>query len=271
MTGWFSLAVSDGRGMSVRPVHALALLLVLALRVDAATVHFVAEDLHPFHFYNDQGQPSGALVDVARAVAKRAELDASVSLYPFARALAQTRDVPNTFMMSLLYSEDRKIEFQWVGQVFHTSAILVADRERKDLPVIDSIDAAKNFRVATIRGYHAERYLLDHGFRHDINLVLGIDSGQLWNLLFGARTDFVLTNTIALDSQLAQTAYTREQTRFALQLDDFPIRLHLATGRSTAPELVEAMRNALSALKREGSLANTLQRWQLPLKGSDGL
>ena len=61
-------------------------------------------------------------------------------------------------MISLMKSTERKNHFQWLGQIYKSTAFLVGLRNRTDIN-LSNIEDAKSFVVGTIRGYHSEKYL----------------------------------------------------------------------------------------------------------------
>lgn len=77
----------------------------------AEPLHFVSEDLPPYHFKDENGQPKGALVDIVKALAKEARVNYTIELYPFSRAFYLLKNKPNVLMFSLLKSPSREEQF----------------------------------------------------------------------------------------------------------------------------------------------------------------
>ena len=89
-------------------------------------LRFLAEDLPPFHFLDENNKPSGVLVDVINAVLLEAKVEADIELMPFARCYESTLHQSNVFMFSLLKTSDRTPNFKWIGQIYKSKAYLVA-------------------------------------------------------------------------------------------------------------------------------------------------
>jgi polar amino acid transport system substrate-binding protein len=221
---------------------------------------FVAEELPPFHFLGVDNKPTGVLVEVVEALMVRAKLSGSIELMPFARSYDQTLKEENTFMISLMKSADRKNSFQWVGQIFKSKAFLVGLRSRSDINISD-IEEAKSFVVGTIRGYHSEKYLKDAGFSVQDNLHLSVNYKYMWGMLFEKRIDFILTNFVAIDSEMKSIGFDKKDIKTFVELHDFPGDLFIATGLKTSNSTVTNLSDALQQIKADGTYKKIMDKW----------
>lgn len=227
----------------------------------AEQLQFVSEDLPPYHFKDENGQPKGALVDIVKAVAKHANVDYTIEIYPFSRAFHLLKNRPNTLMFSLLRSPSREKQFVWLGEVFRNSAFLVALKNSK--PQLKDLAQAKKYTVGTIRGYYSETYLREAGFKDNRNLSLSVKYQHLWRMLFSNRIDFVLTNNLSLISELSELGFEVGDIERKLELTDFPNKLHLVGNLKLDPSKAKALQNALSTIKVNGEYQNILDKWEL--------
>lgn len=240
----------------------LCLLLYSAV-CSSQTVTFVAEELPTFHYFNQNNQPEGALVDVIHAIAQRTDLTIHIELMPFARAYHQTQIQPETLMFSLLRTPGREQQFKWLGQTYQTTAFLVGLKTNTEK--LDSLDYAKKRTVGTIRGYYSETFLKQQGFTEEHNLVLSVNFDQMWHLLFKERIDYVLTNNIALKRELASANLPPEAVEQKLAIQDFPHDLYIAAHADIDPKVAEQIINALAFIKQNGEYQRILTRWGLAL------
>lgn len=224
-------------------------------------MQFVAEDLPPYHFKDEFGQTKGALVDIVKAVAYQANVDYTIELYPFARAINLLKNKPNVLMFSLLKSPSRKDQYLWLGKIFHNKAFLVSLNGNK--PPLTDLEQAKQYSVGTIRGYYSEAYLLNAGFEEGQNMSLSVKYQSLWQMLFSNRIDFVLTNTFSLNNELAKLGFNTNDIEKRLELRDFPHELQLAGNKSLAPEKAKALSDALLRIKANGEYQRILMQWGL--------
>jgi len=223
---------------------------------------FVAENLPPYHYLDDENKPKGFLIEVVEAVCETAGIKAKIKIIPFARSYKTTKDQPNVFMFSLLKTPARLLEFQWIGQSYKAAAFLIGLKNRSDLN-LQKIDDAKRHVVGTIRGYHSETYLKQAGFTSEENLYLAVRYEQMWHMLFKKRIDFILTNFIALEQEMSSIGLNKEDIKAYVQLEDFPSELHIATGLKTPIETVNRLKEALTKIKNKGTYQKIIDKWGL--------
>ena len=140
-----------------------------------------------------------------------------------ARMFQQQRANPNAIMLSLLKTPNRHHQFKWLGKVYFADAYLVSLRSHKDEVI--HLNFAKEYKVATIRGYSAQAYLEAKGFTENENLVLVSYYQQLWKMLYKDRIDFVVTNTLTLENELKRTGLDPNLISKRIHLDELPSSL----------------------------------------------
>ncbi|WP_404340748.1 substrate-binding periplasmic protein [Pseudoalteromonas mariniglutinosa] len=227
------------------------------------TLTIIAEDLPPYHFRNDHGHADGALVEITKALLKEAKLTAHFEIMPMARAFHDLELYANTLMMSLLKTSVREQQFQWVTPMYVADAYLVS--LKTSAYHINSLNDAKAYRVATIRGYSSEQYLKQAGFSEDNNLVLVSHYQQLWQMLKKGRIDFVLTNTLTLNNELKRSELEPKAVKKTVHLDDFPAILYLTANKQLNQHTVTMLKHAMAQIKQNGQYQAILTAWQLPI------
>ncbi|MCO4798953.1 MAG: transporter substrate-binding domain-containing protein [Colwelliaceae bacterium] len=228
----------------------------------ANQLRFVAEDLPPFHYYDENNKPVGALVEVIEELMTSVEIPFKIELMPFARSYGLTINNENVIMFSLMKSPDRQEFFRWIGQSYKSKAYLVGLNSRTDIK-INKLDQAKSFVVGTIRGYHSEKYLKNAGFTDNKNLHLSVNYKHMWNMLFEQHIDFILTNFVAIEREMESIGFHKNEIKPIIELHDFPGDLFLATSLSTNELNVTAISNALKQIKDNGTYAKIMKKWDL--------
>ncbi len=242
-------------------IVAIALLLA-SLPSRAEVLKFYAEDLPPYHYVDSEGKTTGALVEIVEALSKKAKINADIRLLPFARGYQLMLSNTNAFMFSLIRTKAREPHMQWVGKIYHSDAYLVGLKGREELQVKD-LEAAKKFVVGTIRGYHSERFLKDAGFSLDHNLSLSVNYHLMWQMLFRRRIDYVLTNTVSLDTELTSLGLDTNEVDKYLAVKHFPSELFIVTHLATKKVVVDKIANALAAIKQDGEYQRIIDKWGL--------
>ncbi|MBL4940294.1 MAG: transporter substrate-binding domain-containing protein [Colwellia sp.] len=228
----------------------------------ANDVLFVAENLPPYHYLDNDDQPSGFLVEIVKAVVDVANINADIEIMPFARGYRTTLNQANVFMLSLLKTPKRAENFQWVGQTYQATAFLVGLKNRAAVS-LTTIDDAKKHIVGTIRGYHSEEYLKKAGFNSEENLYLAVRYEQMWQMLFKGRIDFILTNFIALEQEMESIGFNTDDIKPYIQLKNFPSELYIATGLTTPQQTVTKLKKALATIKKNGTYQKIMTKWGL--------
>lgn len=237
-------------------------ILMMPLSATAQVLQFFAESLPPYHFTGEDKQPTGALVEVTEAAARQAGFVADIRLLPFARGYQYMLTNPNTFMFSLLRTPPREGKMQWVGKTYKIDAYLVGLKGRDKLK-INNLEQAKKRVVGTIRGYHSERFLKDAGFTEAHNLSLSINYQSMWNMLFRKRIDFILTNTVSLDTEIKSLGLDAQAIEKYYEVKDFPGELFMVTHLETSKETVKKLADGLSAIKQNGQYQKIIDKWGL--------
>lgn len=224
-------------------------------------VHFVAEDLPPYHYVNEAGEPDGALVELARAIASQAGINAVVEIMPMARVLHEFETKPNVALLSWLKTPVRAAHFRFLGTMAHAEASLIG-LTASNKP-ITSLAEAKAYRTGTIRGYYSEQFLKQYGFNEGYELVLVSDHERLWQLLYKGRIDFVFTNSLSLHNELDILALDADKIEQKLVLKNFPNELALAVNSQFSEPLAVRLEAALKKLASDGTQQQILTRWQV--------
>lgn len=246
---------------ALKALHGLILLFFVATgKVNASELLFVAEQLPPIHFSNSQNQADGFLVELAKVTAQKAGFTAKIALMPQARAFEHTTTGHNVFMLSLLRSEQREQEFQWVGAVYETRAYLIGLSQRNDIQ-LTTLDDAKNFVVGTVRGYFSETWLRQKGFSDKHNLGLAVQYDHLWGMLFKQHVDLVLTNALSQELEINKAGYKAEEVTRYLALPELTRELHFAAGAKTDKRTVKKLSEALVEIKADGTYQALKAKW----------
>jgi len=223
---------------------------------------FLTEALPPYHFIDSKGEVTGAFVEIIQATLVQANITGKIEIQPLARTYKATKSQSNTFMLSLLKTPNRENEFQWVGQIYESYAVLVGLKNSSEIE-LSALESAKPYMVGTVRGYHSEYFLRENGYVENKNLSLSVTSKHLWAMLFNKRIDLVLTNYMALDQDIKKAGFDANKIKPYLSLPNFPNKLHIATGLTTPTATVERLSEALSTIKKSGLYQRILTKYNL--------
>lgn len=241
-----------------------ALLLLPGFQASASSnvLRFYNEISPPYYFLDDNSQAKGANVDLANAIIRHANVDATIEHLPWARAVHDAIHNPNIVLMSILKTPQRAEQFRWLGPVHDVNAAMFVLASRHDLQQL-TLERSKTLTVGTIRGYGAAQYLQNQGFEEKQNLVLVSTSRQLWSMLVLGRLDAVLSNAASGRYELLQMGLPSHTLRPAFEVEELSLTLQMATGLNTPKETADALQSALNTIRENGEFSRIMSKWRL--------
>jgi polar amino acid transport system substrate-binding protein len=238
------------------------ILLFFSFNLVATELTIVTEDLPPLQYNNHNKPASGAMVEVVNLMINEAKLSATIKFYPWARSYKMAQMQKNTLIFSMFRDPSREQYFQWIGQIYTMTSLLVALKSRPEIKVTELNDA-KKYLVGSIRDDLAENYLSTHGFTEKKNLYLNSGYPALWKMLFNGRTDLVLTNNMTWRAEIVQSDLDSDKIRFVYWIPDISSDLYIAASLTTDKSIITKLQNALAQIKNDGRYQKILAKWQL--------
>ncbi|UGQ47083.1 substrate-binding periplasmic protein [Massilia endophytica] len=126
----------------------------------AAPLRVVTSDIPPLAIANSPARP-GALVDLVREMARRAEVEIQVEYVPWKRALFLVSTVPNTAIFPITRTPEREKVYRWLVPLHYERFVFIAEEGKTD---VRNIAALKNKRIAILRGSVQMENLKRQGF-----------------------------------------------------------------------------------------------------------
>lgn len=204
-------------------------------------VRLVSEVIAPFQILRD-GQLNGKNVEFLRSVFARAGLSfPSVEVFPWARAYQTALRQPNTMVFATVRTPEREADFIWVGPLAKSEYYLFGLKSRKDIQ-IDSLPAAKGFRIGTTNRDASHEYLSRHGFKDDVNLLLLPDWSQVERLFFNQKLDLIVSSPFFLAHQVKKFGLQMSMFEPKYHLSALDVTFYLAANRQTDPRMIELLR-----------------------------
>ena len=229
---------------------------------DTQKVLFVTEDLPPLQIEQATKPPKGALIELVNLIITEANIDATIEIFPWARSYELALNQPNTFIFSMLRSEEREKKFHWVGKLFTIKSYLAKLSSRTDIE-INTINDAKKYAVGSIRHDLAETYLLKKGFKPNKNLYVSSKYPILWNMLYSGRTDVAFTNSIIWQHEITKAGLDPGKLSLTYEIPDFASDLYLAASLGTDKAVLQKIKNSLTAIKTDGRYNKIMTKWKL--------
>ena len=197
------------------------------------------------------GRVGGVVADVVRATLDHARLTYRMEALPWARAYRQALATPGTLIFSLTRTSEREPLFKWIGPMAPVKHLLYRRKGRRDV-VVNSLDDARRYRIGVMRSDAPTDYFLRKGFPEDpsagLQIVSKVEMSYAQLLLdridlMPLRPEMCLAKTI--ECSRIEPVY---------HLSDLDSGLYMAFNSRTPDALVDRVRAALEAMRRDGEL-----------------
>jgi polar amino acid transport system substrate-binding protein len=218
----------------------LVLFLLLPCVLQATTLEVVTEQFNPYQQVNPDGTVGGVHTHRVRQILDKAGLEYHIELMPWARAYKTALDQPNVLIYSLLRTDERIAEFQWLVPLCPLQVSFYRASNRSDIHAT-SIDDATQYVVGVEQGQANYQFLKHNGFRDGSTLQVVGHNHQLTEMLNKGRVDLMLVSDVYVQ-QLPDVERARLQRLFPVH--ELEKMLYLATALTTDAALVKQIKQA---------------------------
>ena len=217
-------------------------------------LQLVTEDYPPLT-YRENGKATGYVTDVVREITGRLAIDAPIRLTTWENAYRMATIHPDVVLFSAERTPEREDLFHWVGPVGSNNAILYAKAD-SDLS-LDDLDAARDVEtIATTSNWFTEQYLQEAGFTNLESRPEPVDAVRA--VMEGDAELTILTDSTA-PNIVEQAGYQMADLQPLLTV--LTTDYYIAISRDTPDQTVRQWREALRALKADGSLDAIRERY----------
>ena len=226
----------------------------------AEPVRVLTEEFPPYN-YTENSRITGLSTEVVEAVFKELGLQGQYQSMPWARAYETARTTPGVLIYSIGRTPERDKLFKWVGVIAPTVYYLYGHPGRSYR--VDSLEAAKNYQIGTVNEDVGEQFLVKHGFVKGKNLQSSVKYELNYEKLKRNRVDLWIMSelTAAFLVRQAGDDPTNMLAR-SLAINDLGgDGYYMAFSLNTPDALVERMRKALAAIKRNGTYDTLRKKW----------
>jgi len=236
-----------------------------AEEITADDLIYYTENFPP-HNYMENGILQGASVEILELIWKK--LGASknkkeIIIGPWARTIKMLENKPNMVLFGMGFSPERANKFHCVGPYYSHRLSLISKRNHPLM--ISTLEQAKTFLIGVVRQDMGHQMLKKLGFK-ETNLDLSSDIAQL-------HKKFV-KNRFGLICYIKNT-YFKYLISVGANPDDFkaiyPISV-MESGFGFSKQiplpLVRQFQSALDELKKDGSVARVLKKYNMNYKQS---
>lgn len=220
------------------------------------TVTLTTESYPPFTYRDTDGTYRGSSLEQVEALMRKARLEFTIEIMPWARAIALAETQPMHCVFSAARIPERETRFKWVAPLSINRYVLV--RLAGSMVNALTLEEAKRYTIGTHRADFTETLLREKDFP---TIDLSSDFEITLNKLLEQRVDMV---------PMSQNIYERlksEGKPIEIALPFSENHLGLACNRQMPDEMISSMQDGLEQLIRERGQDEILQRYGLaPLR-----
>lgn len=199
----------------------------------------VVTELSPPNQTRINDQVAGYSTNIVKQVLESANIKASISIYPWARAYKMASSRTDTLIYSMALTPERKPLFHWIGPVAKFKLGFVKLTERSDIK-INELQQAKQYKVAVQRHDLAYQMLTKHGF----SLLLTSDIQKSYHLLLSKKVDLIIDDENYLSAMSEQLAINTNKISFEFAIDELAVKGYLAANKNMDISVVNALKQA---------------------------
>ena len=232
----------------------------------AAEITLVTQSFAPLQWDNN-GTPDGYVTAYLLEAAKRVNRSAPVEIaayefLPWKRAMLMAETVPNVMFFSLSRTPEREPKYHWLGEVSPYGQYLFRldtgpDIEVEALADLRSVDV----KIGVQDGGNLHAHLMKLGF--DETLVPITDYHQGIEMLYLGRIDLLPLTGFLAEASACKQGYDGSRLKPVVFVEALAKPLWAVFSKGTRPELIEAFKTEMAALKQEGFLDAQIQEHQV--------
>jgi polar amino acid transport system substrate-binding protein len=225
-----------------------------------AKINIVTEHLAPFQIVTEKAI-GGLSTEIVTATLQASKLDYNLEAHPWSLSYNRALHHPNTCIYSLAYIPERKMRFQWIGQITKSTISLYALSKRSI--VIQNLAQAKNYKIAVIKDDVTHHFLISKGFVENENLYVMNNYDSLLKLLEipSRQIDLVVLNDDLLANRVKNSVKAKKY-KGVFTLKDLILDFYFACSLNTDKAIVDTLRKAMDKMEEQGINSAIKKKWQ---------
>ncbi|HAT32272.1 MAG TPA: hypothetical protein DCW29_15915 [Janthinobacterium sp.] len=225
------------------------LFLLFASPAWAQVVTIVTEEYPPYN-YQDPGSKKilGMSTEVVQEAFKRAKVDYTIGIYPWARAYQMAQETPNVLIYSIGRNATREHLFKWVDIIAPYDVYLFRLASRPEIAVADIADL-KKFKIGAVRDDVRAQYLDKKGVGMDLVSKDGLNAKKLAS----ETIDLFPIDELAMVALYKREGLDPSSVVKVFKLNELSAGLYVAFSQQTDDRLVHKIKTALEQMKSDGT------------------
>ena len=201
-----------------------------------------------------RGKPAGMAVDVVNALSEQLNVKPDIKIQQWDKSYTTALHNPNVFLFPTTRTKQREAHFYWLGPIMHFSHYLYA---RKDSRIkIKNLNDAKKYKIATIKGFPSEEFLISKGFKNLLRCEAPIEAVKA---LMDNKAQLATVDNIGIEILLHKLRHPLSDIMHVYKTDDG--NLYIAISKGTPKEIVKEWQDAMKTIKRNRTYFKIYKKW----------
>lgn len=229
------------------------ILSISAIAADKITL--VTEDAPPFNM-DKNGTITGSATDILSIALKKANIEFTNTLMPWAKAYQMGLDEKNTAVYSTTRTPEREALFKWVGPLAQNSWVFFAKKGSKIK--VKSLEEAKKYTVGGYNGDAKAMFLLKEGFLEGKNIQLASNEKQNMLKLQEGKIDLW-----ASGSELAPWLVKQEKSGEIEEVYTFKkVEMYAAFNKNTDDLIIKKLNDVIAQMRKSGEIKKIIKNYK---------
>jgi polar amino acid transport system substrate-binding protein len=222
--------------------------LFFNLNVFSATLDLTTSDFPPFQIQGEE-KDEGMVIEIVREIVKTAGHQGSVNFFPWARAIQNAQNNPNTIIFSIGRNAEREKSFKWIGPVAKYNVYFWKLKERTDIKV-KTIEDAKRYMVGGVIDDIRVEQLKKLGFVVNKNLELAPNDTLNIHKIFNKHIDIIPFDETVFSYKVTRAGHDFSKLEKMIKIKNLDMDLYIAASLNTPDAVVSDLKTALINFKK---------------------
>lgn len=215
---------------------------------------FYTEEYPPITFSRD-GEPAGLGTEVVQEILRRADLQASIEVVPWARGYSNATTLPRVGLFVTTRTAEREPLFKWVGPISATRGSLYVLAASGVRPT--NLQEARDLEnIAVPRSWYLHQILLGQDFK---NLQLVPNPLAAMKILISRHVQAIALDDVTLEMSSHEAGVPVSIFEPVLPIAE--ALQFLAFSLDTPDDVVQRCQKTLDEMKADGTFARIYRRW----------
>ena len=197
------------------------------------------------------------------AIFREASISYKIEANAWTDSYRQTLKDPFMCVYSIARLPGRENLLYWVGKI-STATSSFYGLTRREIK-INSLDDARQYKVAAIKDDASHHFLLENGFKEGANIYTHYNYDTLLHLLDiqSRGIDLVILSKEAMPYRLTDDQNPKDYKEL-MRIRTLDLHFHLACNKNTPEGILTMLTDSMAKLEREGTLERIRLKWSYP-------